>query len=141
MSSPRATTFYARTLLAVAFVWVFGVTVCSTRAMEMTAAAPHEHASHSAHDHHSDGAGHSDHEKSDECACSSFNSFPVQLNTLLKAPVPAVALLYTVISEEITFVSAEASLVTQNTGPPERVALSERIIERCLLNHAPPMVG
>lgn len=140
MISRRAQTFSARTLLAAALVWLVGVTLCSTRAVEMEAAAPHDHAGAGGHDHH-ESSGHSDHAKSGECACASFNTFPTQLSAMAKAPVPVVELLYLVIREEITFHSFETSVEARNTDPPERVALSERILKRCLLNHAPPMVG
>lgn len=141
MTTRRTNAFYARSLLAAAMVWVFGVTVCSTRAIEMEGATPHDHADGAGHDHHGEGTDHDDHGKSGDCGCSSFNAFPTQMSSLVKAPIPSIALLYTVPLEEFSFGSAEVSLDTQSTGPPERVALSERILERCLLNHAPPMVG
>jgi hypothetical protein len=141
MISRRAYTFSARSLLAAALVWLLGVTVCSTRAVEMEAAGPHDHATTDGHDHHGDGAGHPDHAKTDDCACASFNAFPTQLSTLAKAPVPCIALLYTVVLEEITFDSVGTSVEVRNTGPPERVALSARVRERCQLFHAPPIVG
>ena len=141
MISRRVHTFSARSLLAATMVWLVGVTLCSTRAVGMEAAAPHDHASTEAHGHHGESAGHTDHAKEDDCACASFSAFPTQLSTLAKAPVPSVALLYSIVLEEVTFQSASTSVETQNTGPPERVALSDRILERCQLNHAPPLVG
>lgn len=141
MMKPRANAFYARSLLGAALVWVFGVTVCSTRAAEMPGAVPHDHAEHAGPGDHEHGAAPHDHGESDDCACASFNSFPTELATLAKAPVPALALLYTILPEEIFVGSVQPSIETQNTGPPERVALSERNLARLQLNHAPPPVG
>ena len=102
---------------------------------ESSHAVADSHADHE-HDasHHSDQGDHN-------CGCESFKAFPAQSVALAKAPVPATSfVLYTILLDEFTFVSAGSAITTQNTGPPGRIAFDELVLQRCRLNHAPPFV-
>ena len=127
-------------LLASAVVWVGSVMLCSTRILgESEAAGPA-----TSHSHHEHGAPH-DHgnsSKDDDCGCSSFKAFPVQISAQTKAHVPAAAPhAYSVSIEESEYRHAASELIAQNTGPPPRIGWAELVLERCRLSHAPPSVA
>lgn len=123
-------------LLAAAVAWLVSVTLCSTRVL---AEVPHEHpfmAGQADHDHDHDG------QQSDGgCSCESFKAFPAQTAAaLLKAPIPTILLRHTIPVIEFAYESAGIAVTTQNTGPPGRITLADLVLERCRLNHAPPLV-
>ena len=127
-------------LLTAAVAWLFSVTLCSTRAL---AEEPHEHPAANGHADHGHGMDH-DHEgspKDEGCGCESFKAFPAQTAALAKAPAPTVLLLHTILPEQFAYESAATIVAAQNTGPPRRLSPATWIVERCLLNHAPPVAA
>lgn len=139
----------AAALLSAALVWLVSVTVCSTR---LLGEASHEHPVANEHSDHAPGQaapasadshGPSDHHgKPDDssCCCESFNAFQAQAVALTKAPPPSTSLLYTIFLEDLAYESAGTTVTAQTTGPPGRRSLADLIMERCLLNHAPPLL-
>ncbi len=127
-------------LLTAAVAWLFSVTLCSTRAW---AEEQHEHPTADGHADHAHGA-HHEHDgkpKEESCGCESFKAFPAQTAVLTKAPAPTVLLLHTILPEQFAYESAATTVTAQNTGPPGRLSPAAWIVERCLLNHAPPVVA
>jgi hypothetical protein len=126
-------------LLTAAVTWLVSVTLCAARVLPEV---PHQHPAANEHSDHAHGTGH-DHggkQQDDGCGCESFKAFPAQAAALTKAPAPAVLLLHSILPEEFAYVSAATKVMAQNTGPPGRMSLAEWVMERCLLNHAPPFV-
>ena len=127
-------------LLTAAVAWLVSVTLCSTRVWAET---PHEHPVADGHSDHTHGAAH-DHSgkpSDDGCGCESFKAFPAQAAALTRALAPAVLFLHSILPEEFACESAATKVRAQNTGPPRRISPAAWVMERCLLNHAPPVVA
>ena len=142
MSFSQTRPFSARVLLMASAVWLVAVTLCSTGAMPMEGPPEPSHAVADSHSEHSHDSSHQHSDQSDHnCGCESFKAFPAQAVALAKAPSPTASfVLYTILLDEFTFVSAGATVTAQNAGPPGRIAFNELVLQRCRLSHAPPSV-
>jgi hypothetical protein len=142
MISFKTKTYSAPALLAAAVVWFVSVTLCSTRTVAAQPAHDHDHSAAESPAGHSHDASHHDDKHDDGCGCESFNAFsPAQAAALAKAPTPADPfLLYTILPEVFCYQSAAAVVSVQSTGPPGRISPDKFILQRCMLNHAPPFV-
>ena len=142
MISFKTRTYSGPALLAAAVVWFVSVTLCSTRTVAAQPADDHVHSAAASSTEHPHDASHHGDKHDDGCGCESFNAFsPAQAAALAKAPAPADPfLLYTILPEAFYYQSVVAVISAQNTGPPGRISPDESILQRCMLNHAPPSV-
>lgn len=109
--------------------------------MEVEDPAEPSHAVADSHSEHSHDSSHHSDKSEHSCGCESFKSFSTQIAALAKAPAPgASCVLYTILPDEFTYVSAATSITAQNTGPPGRISFDELVLQRCRLSHAPPLV-